>query len=465
MTEQKDPPADDTPSKDQPNPDKGLGGAEPSASQKEPSARNKEPSASQKEPSAAGAKKSSPGSKKQRSSSKQAADPKQGTAVSNDETSPQDQQPAVEGEHKTESPSTDDAPAEADTSPASESNSPSAAEEAAAAAAPAAKPKGRGLAILALLLALAGAGGVGYLYYLLVYLQPLEQVRVENAAMTNRYSELEQSLQSQIAAVETATGDSLARYTQQQAEQLADTEAAVTRSLNDALQAAPPSQREWKLAEAEYLLRIANHRVLMEQDSVGAMALLQAADQIMAELDDFALHQVRARLADEIIALRQVPRDDLQGIYLRLESIKSQIDNLPLPQPNFLSDNAADQAEQSVWQTLYEEMKMFIRVRSLDDGEALQPLLAPDEVRYLELNLRLALEQAQLATLKRQQEVFEQSLLNVRRWLVAHSDATDARTQALLESIDELMVLELARPMPEISGSLNELLSIRRGAS
>jgi len=330
---------------------------------------------------------------------------------------------------------------------------------------PAVKPKGRGLAVLALLLAVAGAAGVGYLYYLLVYLQPLEQVRVENAAMGSRYSDLEQSLKAQIASVEAASSESVAQLRVQQAEQLASTEAAVSKSLNEALQAAPPSQREWKLAEAEYLLRIANHRVLMEQDSVGALTLLQAADQIMAELDDFALHQVRARLADEIIALRQVPRDDLQGIYLRLESIKSQIGNLPLPQPNFLTASSDTPAEQSVWQTLYDELKKFIRVRSLDEGEALKPLLAPDEAQYLELNLRLALEQAQLATLKRQQEVFEQSLLNVRRWLVAHTDANDARTKALLESVDELMVLELARPMPEISGSLNELLSIRRGGS
>ena len=83
----------------------------------------------------------------------------------------------------------------------------------------------------------------------------------------------------------------------------------------------------------------------------------------------------------------------------------------------------------------------------------------------MELNLRLALEQAQLATLKRQQDVFEQSLLNVRRWLVSHADTEDVRTKAILESVDELLILELARPMPEVSGSLNELLSIRRSGS
>jgi len=55
---------------------------------------------------------------------------------------------------------------------------------------------------------------------------------------------------------------------------------------------------------------------------------------------------MRARLADEIIALRQVPRDDLQGIYLRLESIKSQVENLALPQPQFVTDAPPPAEEQ-----------------------------------------------------------------------------------------------------------------------
>jgi len=327
------------------------------------------------------------------------------------------------------------------------------------------KPKGRVLAGLAFLIALLGVGGVAYLYYMLVYLQPLQDVRTQNTELSARYGQLQQELQTQLDAAQAQTSSSLQALQTEQAERLAGNEEAVLKSLNEALHTAPPSQREWKLAEAEYLMRIANHRVLMEQDSVGAMNLLQAADQIMADLDDFALHQVRARLADEIIALRQVPRNDLQGIYLQLEAIKSQLDNLPLPTPTFLREEVDSGAERSAWQSLLEELKRFIRIRPLDSGEALQPLLAPEEVRYLELNLRLSLEQAQLATLKRQQEVYEQSLLNVRRWLVDHVDVQDLRTQALLANIDELLILELARPLPEISESLNELLTLRRSGT
>jgi len=252
----------------------------------------------------------------------------------------------------------------------------------------------------------------------------------------------------------------IAASTVEQTQQLAANEAAVIKSLNAALNGAPPSQRVWKLAEAEYLLRIANHRVLMEQDSAGALMLLEAADQIFAELDDFALFEVRASLSDEIVALRQVRRNDLQGLYLRLESLKAQVDTLPLPQPKYIQVQQSDGVTESVWTQLIEALQGFVRVRSVQSQEALQPFLAPQGGVYLQLNLYLALEQAQLAAIKRQQSVFEHSLLNVRRWVVAHADSENAQIRLLLTELDELLLLELERPLPVISGSLNRLLSL-----
>jgi len=324
-------------------------------------------------------------------------------------------------------------------------------------------PKRGALMAIALLLSIGSAVGLGYLYYVLIYLAPLEKLRVEGSALESRFEQVDNRFSAAIEATEEQTALLVENLAAGQSERLAAVESSVAQSLAQALQAAPPSQREWKLAEAEYLLRIANHRVLMEQDSVGALDLLQAADEILAELDDFALHTVRARLADEQMALRRLPRNDTQGIYLRIESIKSQLSNLPLSEPVIGPHEVRSGVNQSAWDVLVEEFSKFVRLRTLNDTESIKPLLLPEEVRYLELNIRLALEQAQLATLKRQQPVFEQSLLNVRRWLVSHADIHDARLAALLLSLDELLVLELAHPLPEISGSLNELLKVRRG--
>ena len=43
------------------------------------------------------------------------------------------------------------------------------------------------------------------------------------------------------------------------------------------------TSQDWLMAEVEYLLRLANQRVLMERDPQGAIALLRAADDIVRD--------------------------------------------------------------------------------------------------------------------------------------------------------------------------------------
>jgi len=327
------------------------------------------------------------------------------------------------------------------------------------------KKPGRVLAAFAFLFALVGLAGVGYLYYLLVYLDPLQSVRNSNQNLNASYAALEGGLEARLNALEVSNKEALAQVTAAQEERLAANESAVIESLNEAINAAPPSQREWRIAEAEYLLRIANHRVLMEGDSKGGAALLEAADQIIEALDDFALHQVRARLADEIIALRQVPREDLQGLYLRLEALKTQTLELPFDAPAYLEPQQAPDAEQTVWQNMVDELKRFVRVRTLENDETIKPLLAPSEEDYLALNLRLAFEQAQLAVLKRHQAVFELSLQSAREWVEQYMEPESDATRAVLAELDALLKMNLEQELPDVSGSLNELVSIGRSGS
>lgn len=319
---------------------------------------------------------------------------------------------------------------------------------------------GRGLAWLALLLALIAAGGIGYLYYQLIYLDPVANLKqdIQNTAAEggSEVADLRAALRQQQTNIE----QQLQEARSQQAAELAQTQSAVLESLQQALLAAPPSQREWKLAEAEYLLRIGNHRVLMEQDTEGALSLFQAVDQILAELDDFALHQVRAVLADEILALRQVRRSDSQGIYLRLEAIKSNLDEVVFKTPEYVTEQAPVAEDETVWAQLYAQLKEFVRVRPVGGDETIAPLLSPAEEHYLELNLRLALEQAQLAALKGQQFVFVSALQNVRDWLAAY---TEDPGDILQTEVEQLMLLDLERPLPDVSTSLIELQKVRRG--
>ena len=339
------------------------------------------------------------------------------------------------------------------------------AEEIAAEAEPAPKrAPGRLLAAFGFLFALGALAAVGYLYFLLVYLEPnahltrsVAQAAGERAALRTDL----QQLQEQRGVAET-------EWAAQVDERLAAADSVLTERLNQAAQAGPPSEREWKLAEVEYLLRVANHRLLMEQDMATALGLLQAADGVLEALDDLALHPVRAALADEMLALSRSEGADIQGLYLQLDALKRTLEALALARPQYrlaepeeARGEPAGSAPDGVFDALAAEFSQLLQFRRIDTG--VKPLLAPDEAVYLELNLRLMLEQAQLAALKRDQVVFDASLGSAQEWVRNHLALEDPAVQDTLEALAELRRVPLDVPLPDLSASLNALIQVRRG--
>ena len=328
------------------------------------------------------------------------------------------------------------------------------------------KPRrpGRVLASLALLLSLAAVGAVGYLGYRAWLDDP--EARFEAAIGT---------YQSDLAEFHRVTADQVAGLRAELArlgEELAAQRRAVSEArtaMADAVAAnldrAPPTPSAWKLAEVEYLLTIANHRLLMQQDAVGAQKLLVVADQLLAELDDFRFHEVRALLAAEELALRSFDYADTQRVFLRLEAVKGMLGRLPLRLPEYTSEDASEAGsdeDPSMLHALLDRLGNLVRFRR-HHGEAVRPLLAPEEAEYLEQHLRLALDRAQLAALRRDQDIFSASLGAAREWL--HRFVEPGRT-AVVEAtreLDELLKVDLDIEPPDISRSLTRLRELRWG--
>jgi uroporphyrin-3 C-methyltransferase len=322
------------------------------------------------------------------------------------------------------------------------------------------KARGRVLAGLGFLMGLAALAGAGYLYYELVYTRPMD-------GLLGRVGSLEKAfpaLTSEVGKLKQAQTENLDILAAEQRDGLAEAQQAMISALNDASNQAPPSPREWKLAEVEYLLRIANHRVLMERDVDAAVKLLGAADAILLELDDFALYQVRAGLADEILALSGVRGNDVQGIYLRLEAAKGMLLDLPQDLPEYLTRTSRPEPDQALgfWEVLGAELSSYLQLRRFDGAR--KPLLAPEEAVYLELNLRLMLERAQLAALRRQQLVYEQSIATAQDWLGEFLDSDSLEVQRVVAELDSLRGVQLDQQLPDISGSLAALQKVRRSA-
>jgi len=215
----------------------------------------------------------------------------------------------------------------------------------------------------------------------------------------------------------------------------------------------------------EYLLTIANHRLLMQRDTAGALDLLALSDRVLADLDEFRFHEVRSMLADEQLALRTFDFPDTQGLFLRLEAVKGSLDHLPLRLPEYTAEDSDAPSEpgeeNSMLAAFLGRLEGLVRFRH-HEGEAVRPLLAPAEAEYLEQHLRLALERAQLAVLRGDQGIFETSLRAARDWLHRFVDPNRPAVVETLGELDALRSIDLTARPPDISGSLERFRELRR---
>jgi|TARA_B110000503_G_scaffold83460_1_gene127302 uroporphyrin-3 C-methyltransferase len=223
------------------------------------------------------------------------------------------------------------------------------------------------------------------------------------------------------------------------------------------------SDREsWLLAEAGHLLRLANQRLVMAGDPVAAQALLNGADSVLRDLNDPNLHAVRAAVAADIAALRAVPEVDVEGIYLRLAALTEQADKLVIFQ--FKEKGASPRQEAAPdwrgrlrqgYEAALTKLSDYIIIRRRD--VPMQALMDPQWEGLVRQNLRMLLEQAQIALLAGNQRLYAASLTQAQQWVVHFRDADTAAANAISTQITKLKGLTIQVPQPNISRSQQAL--------
>lgn len=222
--------------------------------------------------------------------------------------------------------------------------------------------------------------------------------------------------------------------------------------------------REWLYAEVEYLLRLANQRLQLERDVGGAQALLHAADRRLEQADNPAFLPVRREIHSELAALDSVPNVDRSGIYLQLAAEAQQLEKLPLSQDTeALSAKVDDGSTYSGgWREqlarMGSQLKDLVTVRHHD--EVLEALITPEQEGYLRQNVRLLLEQAQLALLKGEPEVYRTSLGRAGELVKAYYKTDSDGVQKALGRLDQLAGRDIHPELPDISASLTQLRDV-----
>jgi len=216
---------------------------------------------------------------------------------------------------------------------------------------------------------------------------------------------------------------------------------------------------DWLLAEVEYLLRLANQRLIMAGDTVAARALLSSADSVLREIGDARLHNVRGAVAADMAAVRAVPTIDTEGIYLRLAALVEQADRLVIfelpereeamrPAP---ADDWRGRLEQG-YQAALHKLSEYIVIRRRD--VPMQALMDPQWEGLVRQNLRMLLEQAQVALLSGNQTLYRESLQRAAQWVAQFRDSDESGADAMSAEIDQLASTQIAVEVPDVARSL-----------
>ncbi|TLM78007.1 uroporphyrinogen-III C-methyltransferase [Microbulbifer harenosus] len=257
-----------------------------------------------------------------------------------------------------------------------------------------------------------------------------------------------------------------AQTIQQLQQQLAGLQRNVTAQGNRLSQLGNASREDWQLAEADYLLRLANQRLMLEQDSRAALGLLQEVDTIVRNVDLPDLYGVRQQLARDITALKLAENVDREGIYLRLRALEEQMTKLNIqPQFDLAQHDAAAaqyQAEnkdvgenhfRSSWSNFVDFLKGSVRIR---DGEVDPVLLSPQSETRFRQSLRLNMEQAELAVLRADEAVYKDSLNHARQLLLDYG-VDNPQRQVILGELESLAQEKITTDLPNLSASQSAL--------
>jgi uncharacterized protein HemX len=318
---------------------------------------------------------------------------------------------------------------------------------------PVAAKRGNGLAALALLIGATGVAVAGWSVWQVRLLQSqdqqqlsqLEQARSQTLLLTQR----EQGLTERLAALPDAQElESRRRLLAQ----LQGDQQHLSERVESVLGA---SRQDWRLAEAEHLLRLAALRLSALQDVGSATVLVQGADEILRDQDDTAAYAAREQLAKSLVALRGITALDRTGLFLQLGAMRQQAAQLKTLVPAFKSNGeplsfAAEGDGQGWWAEWLEKLSHYIRI-DFNADQKVKPLLAGQSLTQVQLALTLALEQAQWAALNGKKEVYEQALAQARDVLDSYFNRENPDSRALLARIDELRTQPVAVTMPDLT--------------
>ncbi len=335
---------------------------------------------------------------------------------------------------------------------------------------PPARPRSRLLpVVLVLLLLLLGAlGAAGWFGW-----QQWRALQAERADLQQRLQDIDQALQQRLRRSDLESALQPLRAGVEDSRERVEQMEQKLQSLSDATEKLYElygrDENGWKLAEVEYLMSVAQHKLVLENDFEGAARTLQAASERIAEMADPGLLPVRVQINREIAALKTRARPDLVGLSLLAARLARQIRFLkpgyqPVEPPAEAKPTAAPAAASSESAVRWEQkvlafLKSLVRVKRNDEhAPVAEQTLAPEVGQRIEDNLKLI----RWSILDRDSFQYRKLVDETLQLFEQYYDRKQAANADFHRSLLELKKAELEPVLPDISGSLRLLKEIEK---
>src|SRR5690554_310838 len=217
------------------------------------------------------------------------------------------------------------------------------------------------------------------------------------------------------------------------------------------------STENWLLSEVEYLLKMADQRILIKEDVKGALILMRQAEKLVRTMpsDDAGLMNVRVAIAKDIAMMEMYRNIDVPSTYAELAALGVIIENLPLV-PTRMQEQGEEAEQPDTLAKVNEAFAGYITIRR-HDTEELKALLSPEQRLNMRDSLRLALDQAQTGLLRGDQRIYDESLSRIRRWVLQYFITEDRQTQQVMRRLEDLIRVRVEFDLPAIAISQQEL--------
>jgi uroporphyrin-III C-methyltransferase len=339
------------------------------------------------------------------------------------------------------------------------------------------KPNGGIWFAVVVLSLIVGVAGVGF--YFFSQLRDKQEglggeVKSELTRQINDYQKQLTAIQSQVAALQSeiagkedhfnkALADFSDLHTQKSEatrKELSDKVLQVQRQLGK-------TRGDWLVADAEYLLSVANERLHLVGDVNTTRMALEAADQRLRESGDSGTFKIREQIAKEIAQIQGINVPDLVGLYTSIQSLESAVAKLALllpysgkpmvPAGEATDSSVVSEDSNDLLNSAIKGLEGIVTIKHAD--KPIKEILTQEQAEFIREQVKVKLEMVKLALIQQNDALYQSTLGDIKAEINQHFSSNDNAKKFIAE-LSRLQLIKLRSQLPDISLSLKMLRDV-----